>query len=154
MTDEIRVFGERTPGVSYVLRPGGYAVIFDGEGRLALVATEEGLHLPGGGQEPGETAETAAIREVAEETGLRVAIESTIGVADEFVFVRSDATHYRKRCTFFRATTSGAGEPIEPDHELQWVDAREAVRDLCHESQRWAVEQALRGSARESASAS
>lgn len=53
------------------------AVIIE-EGRLALIRRRrDGLvyHLfPGGGVEPGETAEAAAVREVWEELGLRVEV--------------------------------------------------------------------------------
>ena len=141
---EIPEFGEPEPGATYVLRPGGYAVFFDGEGRLAVVATEEGLHLPGGGQEPGESAEVAAVREVSEETGLRVALQALIGVADELVFARSENVHYRKRCSFFRAAVIGGSEAAETGHELTWMESHTAVRALHHASQRWALESALR----------
>jgi len=70
MAAEIPEFGDPKPGATYILRRGGYAVIFDWHGRLAVVTTEEGLHLPGGGTRPGESAETATVREVAEESGL------------------------------------------------------------------------------------
>jgi 8-oxo-dGTP diphosphatase len=53
------------------------AVILDGQGRLLLIkrghAPGVGLwSLPGGRVEPGETDHEAVVREVAEETGLRV----------------------------------------------------------------------------------
>ena len=141
--DEIPRFGDADPGTTYVPRPGGYAVIFDARGRLAVVETEEGLHLPGGGQDAGESPEDATVREVAEETGLEVAHEETIGVADEFVFAASQGVHYRKRCSFFRARVTGTGEPTEPDHELMWMEPASALRELHHEVQRWAVQAAL-----------
>ena len=140
---EIPEFGEPERGATYVLRPGGYAVFFDGDGRLAVVATEEGLHLPGGGQEPGESAEAAAVREVSEETGLRVALQTLIGVADELVFSRSENVHYRKRCSFFRAAVIGESEAADAGHELKWMESHVAVRALHHASQRWAVKAAL-----------
>lgn len=140
---EIPQFGEFQPGATYVPRPGGYAVIFDPEGRLAVVATAEGLHLPGGGLEAGESAERATMREVAEETGLRVEIRAFIGVAHELVFALQENVHYRKRCSFFRATIVATGEPSEPDHELKWMAPAEALRTLHHEIQRWAVRKAL-----------
>jgi 8-oxo-dGTP diphosphatase len=143
MSSEIPEFGERKPGAPYVLRPGGYAVIFDAEGRLAVVANEQCLHLPGGGQEAGETAQEAAVREVAEESGLRVALGPLIGVADELVGARMEEARFRKRCSFFRASVVGAGEPSEPDHELLWMTPDAALARLHHDSQRWAVQKAL-----------
>lgn len=59
------------------------AVVRDETGRLLLVrrahAPDAGLwSLPGGRLEPGETAEQAAAREVAEETGLQVVIGTAL----------------------------------------------------------------------------
>lgn len=59
------------------------AVVRDETGRLLLVRRahppDAGLwSLPGGRIEPGETAECAAAREVAEETGLHVAIGTAL----------------------------------------------------------------------------
>ncbi|HWA19787.1 MAG TPA: NUDIX domain-containing protein [Devosia sp.] len=49
------------------------AVLIDGDKVLLIRQTYlPGWHFPGGGVEPHETAETAAAREAAEETGYRV----------------------------------------------------------------------------------
>lgn len=60
------------------------AVVHDRHGRLLLIrrAQEPGLglwSLPGGRVEPGETDEQAVIREVHEETGLRVRAGRLLG---------------------------------------------------------------------------
>jgi len=60
------------------------AVIADADGRLVLVRRANPPHaglwsLPGGRMEPGETREQAVVREVAEETGLRVYVERRVG---------------------------------------------------------------------------
>jgi len=52
---------------------GARAVLLDGDKVLLLRHTYmPGWHFPGGGVEPGETAEEAARRESEEETGIRV----------------------------------------------------------------------------------
>lgn len=52
---------------------GARAALIDGDRVLLLRHTYmPGWHFPGGGVEPGETAQTAARREAEEETGIRV----------------------------------------------------------------------------------
>ena len=63
------------------------AIVRDEEGRLLLIrrahAPSAGLwSLPGGRVEPGESAQDAVVREVAEETGLEVEIVREIGAID------------------------------------------------------------------------
>jgi 8-oxo-dGTP diphosphatase len=137
-------FGSATPGAEYVLRPGGYAVIFRSGGEVAVVSTPLGLALLGGGQEPAESAAAAAVREAHEECGLRITLGRCIGTADELVFAADEERHYRKRCTFFLAEIVAMSGGGEPDHELRWLPVADAVAMLLHESQRWAVSEACR----------
>lgn len=139
MTSIIPEFGIPSPGAEYILRPGGYAVIVNSAGKVALVATPSGVYLPGGGQENSESPEEAVIRETIEECGLRITLGEHIGVADELVFAESEGIYYRKRCSFFLATVMAMCGGGEGDHELMWVTVEEAVIVLRHESQRWAV---------------
>lgn len=66
------------------LRVAAYAIITDDAGRLLLAhwnaRTRGGWTLPGGGLEPGEDPETAARREVTEETGYEVQLEGVLGI--------------------------------------------------------------------------
>jgi 8-oxo-dGTP diphosphatase len=138
-TPAIPEFGILDPGATYMLRPGGYAVIVTAAGEVAAVSTPLGLMLPGGGQDDGESPEDAAIREVKEECGLRINIGRRIGVADELVYAAVERTHYRKRCTFFLADLVGGDAVGESNHKLMWLPLRDAAVRLLHESQRWAV---------------
>ena len=139
MTNEIPEFGIAVPGATYVLRPGGYAVILVDGGQVAVVSVRLGLVLPGGGQDRHELPEEAAVREVAEECGLAIRPGTRIGVADELVYAAENQTYYRKRCTFIRAEVIGLCQSCEPDHELRWITPNSAVTTLLHESQQWAV---------------
>jgi 8-oxo-dGTP diphosphatase len=64
-------------------RTGAYAVLVDDAGRILLALWNEGAvpawTLPGGGVEPGETSEDAAVREVREETGYDVELVRLLG---------------------------------------------------------------------------
>ena len=64
-------------------RTGAYAVLVDDAGRILLALWNEGAvpawTLPGGGVEPGETPEDAAVREVREETGYDVELVRLLG---------------------------------------------------------------------------
>src|SRR5437660_8436237 len=62
-------------------RVGVYAVIFNDEGILLAHRRDiDWWNLPGGGMEAGETVDEAMIREVHEETGLKVRVEQLVGV--------------------------------------------------------------------------
>ncbi len=72
---------------------GAFAILFDEHGRVLLCHRRDmdAWNLPGGGVESGELPSEAVIREVLEETGLRVAVERLVGVygkadKDELVF--------------------------------------------------------------------
>jgi 8-oxo-dGTP pyrophosphatase MutT (NUDIX family) len=69
------------------------AIVEDGEGRACFVLTRRPLDmkrhpgqfaLPGGRLDAGETAETAALRELSEEVGLRCAPADVLGVLDDY----------------------------------------------------------------------
>lgn len=135
-------FGHYDPAVAYILRPGGYVVLLDGQSHVRVVRTRGGIFLPGGGQDAGESAAAAAIREVHEECGLEIALARCIGVADELVFAETEGRHYCKRCTFFLAEILRKTGPGESDHELLSMSISEALSQLRHESQRWAMAQA------------
>ncbi|MEO5929066.1 MAG: NUDIX domain-containing protein [Candidatus Kapaibacterium sp.] len=139
-------FGDAVPEANYLPRPGGYGIIRGDNGRIAVVETPIGIYLPGGGIDPGESAEDAVIRETREESGLAVRTLEMIGVANELVYT-AEGIYFRKQCTFFTCqVTDAAAVPIaEPDHELLWISPGDALERLSHGSQRWAVNLAYGG---------
>jgi 8-oxo-dGTP diphosphatase len=143
MTSAIPEFGEPAPGANYVLRPGGYVILFRPGNEVATVLTPSGYALPGGGQDPGESPADAAIREAAEECGLVIEIGEQIAMADELSYAQEEATHYRKRSTFFLVRIIGTTRQTQLDHELTWLSIATALEKLMFASQRWALKQAL-----------
>ncbi|WP_308282960.1 nucleotide triphosphate diphosphatase NUDT15 [Pseudonocardia nigra] len=107
------------------VRVGVGAVVRDG-GRI-LVMRRAGAHgagtwgLPGGHQEFGESPEETAVREVAEETGLRVRAAARLGFTDDPM--PEVGRHYVT--LFVACTRAGDGEPVlrEPEKAtaLAWV---------------------------------
>lgn len=88
------------------------------EGKLLVIRKSRGpyrgrLDLPGGSLEPNEGVTAAVIREVAEETGVRVDVVRHVGVCDFFVgWARDDYSHehhiamlYETRCIGGEAAT-------------------------------------------------
>ncbi len=144
-TSTLREFGERDPGAQYVLRPGGYVVLLRDEPtrEVGVVVTPLGVWLAGGGLDPGESPEDAAIRECLEEIGVEVRLLRRIGMADQLTYAAAESTHFRKRSTYFVGeivTTQGDGET---DHELDWMTVDEAAARLKDAAQRWAVREAF-----------
>ena len=96
---------------------GAFAIIFDDLGRVLLCHRRDldVWNLPGGGLESGELPTEAVLREVKEETGLKVVVDRLVGVygkadKDELVFAflcsieggQLSATAESSECRYFK----------------------------------------------------
>ena len=123
---------ERALGV----RPSVSAVIFDRHGRLLLQQRSDGGQwgLPGGSVELGESVRDAVIREVREETGLRVAPGRLVGVYSEPAlqvvrYPNGNVWHYVNVC-FECAVRGGALTTSDETLALAWVAPARLPRSL------------------------
>jgi 8-oxo-dGTP pyrophosphatase MutT (NUDIX family) len=118
-------------------------VVVDDRGRVAVVHRPRhgDWSLPKGKLDPGEDSETAALREIEEECGLRCALEEEL-----------PATEYRvggtpKRVRWWRMRVL---EDLGPEHtddevdELRWATPAEALALLSYAADRALVGAALR----------
>ena len=121
------------PGTAYRLRPGAYAILLDGQGRVLLTeqTTPETVEtqLPGGGIDPGESPLPALLREVREETGHSARILRHLGSYRRFTFMSEYGFHAEKLCHVYLGRAGVRhGPPEEPGHRVVWAkDARHAA---------------------------
>jgi 8-oxo-dGTP diphosphatase len=138
-------FGVPIPNVTYLERPGAYAVIRNLASEVAIIHTPRGYFLPGGGVDAGEDFATALRREIFEETGLGVEISREIGVAAQYLTSAREGIYYKKVGHFFLADfAERLSETFEAEHELSWMSFEKASHTLNHQFQVWALEQAQR----------
>lgn len=141
----MREFGTRKEGITYPERLCAYAIVIDHEQRAGLIALPQGVYLPGGGVEEGESLQEGLQREILEETGYSCTVGEKITVAAQFINDSSRGIPYKKIGHYFLVTLEDKiQEAIETDHQLIWRDADSAQLLLKREAQRWAMQQAYR----------
>lgn len=119
-------------GTRLILCPGVAAVIHDDHGRLLVQKrAEDGTwSLPAGAVDPGETPAQAVVREVWEETGLKVVPERVLGVFGgsagyRFTYTNGDVSEYLV-VLFHCRTVGGALGGLDGESlELRYVHAHE-----------------------------
>ncbi len=108
--------------------------------------TREGLWaLPKGSPEQGETLERTAAREIEEETGLKIAMEGSVGEI-RYDFVGRDGKRYQKRVEHHLMVSTG-GSLARHDAEfdsVRWFVAEEALRLLTYPNEKVMVGRAVR----------
>jgi 8-oxo-dGTP pyrophosphatase MutT (NUDIX family) len=118
------------------LRVSAGAIVRDPDGRVLLQRrSDNGLWgVPGGGVELGETLHAAIVREVLEETGLRVAVERLIGVYSDptFQVVRYPDGNVPQYVTmlFVCRMLGGSFQTCHETLELQYFDPSKLPDDL------------------------
>jgi 8-oxo-dGTP pyrophosphatase MutT (NUDIX family) len=119
-----------------------------GEIRVLLLQHETGKWmLPKGTIERGETPDGVALREVAEETGLRnVRIVADLGEEHYMFFWKAEETYYDKTVHYYLMEFLG-GEDAHPQREegfvrCDWVAIPEALDRIKYKETRQVVERA------------
>lgn len=131
------------------VRPTAFAAVRDAAGRILLVRRADTLNweLPGGKVEPGESAADAAIREVAEETGLTVTITGLSGVYTDpgHVMVYRNG-EVRQQFSLCLHATARPGQPRPDNDEVinaAWMDPDDLDHLPIHPSMRLRVQHAI-----------
>lgn len=103
--------------------------------------------LPKGGLEASEDLETAAVREVREETGLHAEVVEKLGVVDYWFVWRPEEVRYHKFVHYFLMRHRGGDMAARDDEaeEVVWLPFDEAVQRLTHPNERTLVQGARSG---------
>lgn len=131
------------------LRPTVFAAVRDPAGRVLLVRRADTLNweLPGGKVEPGESATDAAIREVAEETGMTITVTGLSGVYTDpgHVMVYPNG-EVRQQFSLCLHATAKPGQP-RPDHDevinAAWIAPDDLGQLPIHPSMRQRIQHAI-----------
>lgn len=138
----LKTFGKILPGVNYVERPGAYAFIENSRREIAVVKTNFGLFLPGGGLDPGEDELQCLSRELREEIGYEVINAIYLIRAAQYHWSEFYKSHFKKIGAFFEVEARAPAKNMcAPDHELIWLPRERAAAELSQEFQRWAMEE-------------
>jgi 8-oxo-dGTP pyrophosphatase MutT (NUDIX family) len=143
--------GRRVTRGSEEVSAGGVVMRRSAAGPEVLVAEQRDrnleqktLRLPKGHLEPGETAEAAACREVAEEVGVAARVVAALPDAAYRYVERGNGRTVAKRVHFFlMAYESGAARPVDGEMTaVYWLPLDEAEARLSFETERAVVARA------------
>jgi 8-oxo-dGTP diphosphatase len=143
----IITFGIKEKDKKYIWRPAVYCLMFnDQKDRIAIIQTSDGNYfLPGGGIENDETHEECLKREALEEMGMEIKVGNFLGCARRYFYSTNEYKHYLSEGHFYLCEKAKIlGNPIEENHFLKWIEPSQAIENLFHEHQTWAVSEALR----------
>jgi len=137
----------KTVAIKRQVSSGG--VIFkksDGRVEIALVAVKNGTVwcLPKGIIDKGERPENTAVREVAEETGLKGRVVEKIGEITYWYYLKGENARCKKTVHFFLLEYE-SGDVSEHDREVDeasWFPLEEALKKASYKSEREIIEKA------------
>ena len=101
--------------------------------------------LAKGTPDPGETLEETALREVREETGLDVQLDSSLGSIEYWFSDRGSEVRYHKTVHFYLMVPVG-GDTAQHDPEfdvVQWFQVDEALETMAYNNEADVLRRAL-----------
>jgi ADP-ribose pyrophosphatase YjhB (NUDIX family) len=135
------------PAINSVV-PSVVAIVQDGEGRVLMIhkTDNDKWALPGGGHEPGESISDTVVREVKEETGYDVEVETITGIYTnpKHVMAYDDGEVRQQFSIAFRARLVGGERRTSSESsDVEWLSVKQIEQLDLHPSMRLRLEHAL-----------
>lgn len=140
-------FGPPPGRHAYRLRPGAYAILIRNGAALLTFqqAPAPEFQLPGGGIDPGESAQAALHREVYEETGWSIGPPRRLGAYRRYCYMPEYGFWAEKLCQIWLARPiRRLGPPTEPGHSAHWLPLQRVAAHLPDPGSRAFVQGLLR----------
>jgi len=133
--------------------PSVVAIVQDDDGRVLMIhkTDNDKWALPGGGHEIGESIAETVIREVKEETGYDVEVETITGTYTDpgHVMAYDDGEVRQQFSLAFRARLLGGTSRTSSESDrVEWVDPKKLDELELHPSMRLRISHALAGNER------
>ena len=140
--------GKSRPRIKSLVSSGG--VVYrqqDGSLETVLCGRSEPVRwsLAKGTPDPGETLEETALREVREETGLEVQLDSSLGSIEYWFSDRGSEVRYHKTVHFYLMVPVG-GDTAQHDPEfdvVRWFPVDEALETMAYNNEADVLRRAL-----------
>lgn len=137
-----KVFGKKIEKAEYLDRKGAYLIPVE-NGRVAVIKTQKGYFLLGGGIDGNETDEQCIIRECLEEAGYEVSVGEYIGSAESYLQHPEIGYFHPIQNYYAGKLLRKISDKVEADHKLEWVAVDEIINNLFVEQQNWIVKEYL-----------
>lgn len=140
------------PAINSVV-PSVVAIVRDDEGRVLMIhkTDNDRWALPGGGHDPGESIADTVVREVKEETGYDVEVETITGIYTNprHVMAYDDGEVRQQFSIAFRAKLIGGEKRTSAESsEVDWLTPDEISRLNLHPSMQLRLAHALEEASR------
>jgi ADP-ribose pyrophosphatase YjhB (NUDIX family) len=140
------------PAINSVV-PSVVAIVRDDQGRVLMIhkTDNDRWALPGGGHEPGESIAETVVREVKEETGYDVEVETITGTYTNprHVMAYDDGEVRQQFSIAFRARLVGGERRTSAESsEVEWLTHEQIEQLNLHPSMRLRLEHALNDAGR------
>ncbi len=141
----MKYINNREKNIQYKKRPGSYAIIIrKDDNKIGIVTNGNDNFYLGGGIEKNETELEALKRELIEESGYTKTNIQEFDSVGSFIFAEEHGYLEVIANVYIAEFDEKVTEPIEKDHVVLWVNAKDYVGKMCREWQEYILKEFIR----------